>query len=102
MNNDNMLDYFNVKPSGNLSEKLKVLTECGFLTRDYVWKGKIRSKKLSKYRLKDNYLRFYLKYIEDKKAVIESGLYHNVDMENFSDWPSIMGLQFENLVLNNL
>jgi AAA+ ATPase superfamily predicted ATPase len=99
---DEICNYFKVKPSGNLNEKLKVLTECGFLTRDHVWKGKIRSKKLSKYRLKDNYLRFYLKYIEDKKTVIENGLYHDVDMENFSDWSSIMGLQFENLVLNNL
>lgn len=88
--------------SGNLSHKLSILKECGFLVRDYVWNEKKRSKKLSKYRLKDNYLRFYLKYIEPKKELIDKNLYHNIDLENLADWTSIMGLQFENLVLNNL
>ena len=57
---------------------------------------------MSNYRLKDNYLRFYLKYIENKKELIEKKLYQDVDLENLPDWTSIMGLQFENLVLNNL
>lgn len=88
--------------SGHLSERLTVLRECGFLERDYVWKEKKRIEKLSKYRLRDNYLRFYLKYIEPKKELIEKKLYNEVDLDNLPDWPSIMGLQFENLVLNNL
>jgi len=88
--------------SGHLSHKLTVLKECGFLMRDYVWHAKNRVSKLSKYRLKDNYLRFYLKYIEQKKELIEKKLYRDVDLENLPDWSSIMGLQFENLVLNNL
>lgn len=88
--------------SGNLSHKLSVLRECGFLVRDYVWNEKKRSEKLSKYRLKDNYLRFYLKYIEPKKDLIDKNLYRDIDLENLTDWTSIMGLQFENLVLNNL
>ena len=29
-------------------------------------------------------------------------LFREIDLENLPDWPSIMGLQFENLVLNNL
>src|SRR6202011_4920752 len=74
----------------------------GFLVRDYVWHAKKRVEKLSKYRLRDNYLRFYLKYIEPKKDLIEKNLYHDIDLENLPDWSSIMGLQFENLVLNNL
>jgi len=72
------------------------------VARDYVWRGEKCTRKLSKYRLRDNYLRFYLKYINDKKELIEKGLYQNVSLNNFDDWRSTLGLQFENLVLNNL
>lgn len=88
--------------TGYFYEKISMLTECGFLTRDHTWNGTHKSKKLSKFRLKDNYLRFYLKYIEEKKPLIDAGLLRNIDLENLNDWLSIMGLQFENLVLNNL
>ncbi|NGX39864.1 MAG: hypothetical protein KR126chlam1_01201 [Chlamydiae bacterium] len=98
---EEICDLLNIKASGGFSQKLNVLTECGFLKRDYVWLGKKRSR-LSKYRLCDNYLRFYLKYIEPKKDLIEKGLYRDVDLANLADWSSMMGLQFENLVLNNL
>lgn len=91
-----------IELSGHLSHKLTALKECGFLARDYAWQSNKRMKKLSKYRLKDNYLRFYLKYIEPKKELIEKKLLHELDLENLPDWSSIMGLQFENLVLNNL
>ncbi|MFI5343261.1 MAG: ATP-binding protein [Chlamydiales bacterium] len=99
---EEIAQLLNIQLSGNLSHKLMVLKECGFLERDYVWQAKKRLEKLSKYRLRDNYLRFYLKYIEPKKELIEKKLYNEVDIENLPDWPSIMGLQFENLVLNNL
>ncbi len=99
---DEIAQLLNIELSGHLSRKLAVLKECGFLVRDYVWKEKKRIDKLSKYRLRDNYLRFYLKYIEPKKELIEKKLYTDLDLENLPDWASIMGLQFENLVLNNL
>ena len=101
-NAEEIAQLLKIELSGHLSNKLAVLRECGFLVRDYVWDGKKCLNKLSKYRLKDNYLRFYLKYIENKKELIEKKLYQDVDLENLSDWSSIMGLQFENLVLNNL
>jgi hypothetical protein len=99
---EEIAQLLNIELSGNLSRKLTVLKECGFLARDYAWHAKKRLAKLSKYRLRDNYLRFYLKYIEPKKELIEKKLYNEVDLENLPDWTSIMGLQFENLVLNNL
>lgn len=92
----------NIELSGHLSHKLTVLKECGFVARDYAWRARQRLDRLSKYRLKDNYLRFYLKYIEPKKDLIEKKLYQDIDLENLPDWSSILGLQFENLVLNNL
>jgi len=40
--------------------------------RDYVWSVKEKAKsRLGYYRLSDNYLRFYLRYIEPNKEKIE-------------------------------
>jgi uncharacterized protein len=83
---------------GDLSEALDVLMESGFLARDYAWTlttGK--RKESSRYRVKDNYLRFYLKYIQPHKEQIESAHLQRLP----HGWLSIMGLQFENLVVNN-
>jgi len=99
---EKICQIMNVKQTGGFNKKLKVLQQCGFISRDYVWsKGKPRLK-LSKYRLSDNYLRFYLKYIDPKKELINKGLYHELHTEELDDWYSLMGLQFENMVLNNL
>jgi hypothetical protein len=63
---------------------------------------KTRKNPLSKFRLRDNYLRFYLKYIEPKKHLIEQGLYEDLFLEDLPEWNTIIGFQFENLILNNL
>ncbi len=92
------LDYSH---SSRFSAYLHDLEKAGFIKNDIHWSfktGKIKKQKL--WRLSDNYLRFYFKYIEPKKILIQKGLCH----ENFSimeSFSSIMGLQFENLVLNN-
>jgi len=91
-----------VTQSGYFNKKIKVLEACGFIKRDYIWQNGKRKNKLSKYRLSDNYLRFYLKYIEPKKPLIEAGLFHDLHLEELDDWYSLMGLQFENLILSNL
>ncbi len=88
--------------AGNLSDYLDDLTQSGFIERDHTWQlqtGNIS--KLSKYRLKDNYLRFYLKYIQAQKSKIEKGIFHQTSLTTLPNWDIIMGLQFENLVLNN-
>jgi len=88
--------------TGDISHYLEVLCEAGFLCRDYTWllpTGQIS--KLSKYRLKDNYIRFYLKYVLPNKAKIEKGIFKTQSLTSLPSWKSILGLQFENLVLNN-
>lgn len=97
-----LCDKLDIDPTGGLSHKLQVLTQSGFITRDYVWEKSKKKSKLSKFRLKDNYLRFYLKYIEQKKHLIEQGLYEDLFLEDLPEWNTIIGFQFENLVLNNL
>lgn len=91
-----------IMQTGGFSKTLNILQQSGFITRDYLWNAGAKKKKLYKYRLKDNYIRFYLNYIEPKKELINQGLYQDVHLEELPEWQSIMGLQFENLVLNNL
>lgn len=93
------LDY---PKSGTLSEYLDDLIESGFITRDYTWWVKSgKSSKLSQFRLSDNYLRFYLKYvIPNRDRVLRDG-FESLAVSSLPGWNAIMGLQFENLVLKN-
>lgn len=88
--------------NGVLTEYLENLVQAGFIRRDFVWDiGKKTKSKLSKYRLSDNYIRFYLKYIDNHKVNIEKGLFDDIHLSNLSGWYSLVGLQIENLILNN-
>ena len=92
-----------VAKSGLISEYLNDLVMSGFISRDHAWNPKtgITAPLLFKYRLRDNYLRFYLRYIENKLPEIERHIYQVKSLNALPAWASIMGLQFENLVLNN-
>ena len=93
------LNYVN---SGALSGYLSDLISSGFMSRDYTWHlkdGKVS--RLSHYRLKDNYLRFYLKYVAPYRHRIIEDTYKSVSMSSFKHWDTFIGLQFENLVISN-
>ena len=45
-----------------------------------------------RYRLKDNYARFYLKYIEPKMSIIQRGGYQFVSLEQLPEWDAVKGL----------
>ena len=88
--------------SGAISSYLDDLCQSSFISRDYTWhilRGE--TSKLSRYRLSDNYLRFYLKYIATNLHKIKQGHFKNQPLSTLPGWDSIMGLQFENLVLGN-
>ena len=53
------------------------------------------------YRLRDNYSRFYLKCIRPAARIIDEGSYAFHSLAQFDEWNAIMGLAFENLVVNN-
>lgn len=91
-----------VEKSGAIGEYLNDLVKSGFVRRDYTWHlhtGK--PSKLSHYRISDNYLRFYLKYIAPNKEKVERNSYSEQSLSFLPGWEGMMGLQFENLVLNN-
>lgn len=91
------------KSQGGLYSKyLDELIKAGFVKRDFTWYLKSgKEGKLSYYRLSDNYLRFYLKYIAPNRSKIEKGNISASMLNNLPGWESIMGLQFENLVIHN-
>lgn len=85
-----------------ISESLNALEISGFLAREFVYSPTGRKTKISRYRLKDNYLRFYLKYIEPSKDKILATRIPIKTVSHLSNWNTIAGFQFENLVLNHL
>jgi AAA+ ATPase superfamily predicted ATPase len=92
----------NIPVTGLLSEYLEELVTAGFIKRDYTWDIKSKhNARLSKYRLSDNYLRFYLRYIYKYRDRIERDMFAFKQVASLPEWNIIMGLQFENLVLNN-
>lgn len=89
---------------GNLSAYLQDLVMAGYLREEPLSKIGGGGNKNSHFRLSDNYLRFYLKYFEPRrKAIAQGGRRGRVSaLEKLPGWDTLLGFQFENLVLNNL
>lgn len=99
---EQLLKTLRVGKGGGISRYLEDLEKGGFIIRDHVWHFKEKTpSKLNRYRLKDNYLRFYLKYIEPNRESIRLGRFRYPSLGALPQWETVMGHQFENLVLNN-
>lgn len=99
---DEVCQRIGIKRTGEIGEYLEDLIESGFVTRDYTWLLKTgKASKLSQYRIADNYSRFYLKYIDPSRHKIEHDQFISRTISALPKWNTIMGLQFETLVLNN-
>jgi hypothetical protein len=89
-------------PSGTLSHHLQALEICGFVSKHPHWSLKTgKPGKLSLYRLSDNYLRFYIHYIEPNLSKIEQGSFLEVPLSSLTGWEPMLGFQLENLLLKN-
>lgn len=87
---------------GVYSTYLDNLVMAGYVKRDFTWHLKTgKGGKLSKYRLSDNYLRFFLKYIAPNRIQMDNGLFAYPSLASLPAWEVIMGMQFENLVVHN-
>jgi len=90
------------KTGSPLTSYLNDLTTAGFLEKDYIWSFKTgKERSIFCYRLSDNYLRFYLSFVEPNIAKINKNQYKQLSLTTFPGFNSIMGLQFENVVLKN-
>lgn len=89
--------------NGHVSDALADLVEAGFLSADEGLNPATgRDVREVRYRVRDNYVRFYLKYIEPRRKAVEDGSLRLVSPERLPGWDTVMGLQFETLVRNNL
>lgn len=85
-----------------LTDYLHELIVSGYVCQHHTWSMKSgKPGKIIQYRLSDNYLRFYFKYIEPKLSVITKGRFVDIDITGLPGWWSLLGLQFENMVLSN-
>ena len=88
--------------NGFFARTLRELGQGGFITDDPGTNPETgRAARPSKYRLRDNYTRFYLKYVRPHRSEIEAGSYRHASLEHLPEWPVVTGLQFENLIVNN-
>jgi AAA+ ATPase superfamily predicted ATPase len=88
--------------SGELTRCLNDLELSGFISRDYCYKPGGKKGSLSKVRICDNYLRFYLKYVDPNLSGIRRGVFNFTALDKLVAWETISGFQFENLFLNRL
>ena len=96
-------DSLGIERGGSLGSSLEELCEAGFVAKDEVLNPRTwKPGKLARYRLCDNYSRFYLKYIAPHIGEIKSGRFEFESLSELPGWQTIMGLQFENLVLNRV
>ena len=94
---ESLYEALGIGKTGKIGEYADDLIQTGLLSRDYTWSLKTGTdSKLSRLRLSDNYLRFYLKYIQPNRRRIERGT-----LTRLPNIDSILGLQFENVVLKN-
>lgn len=102
LENQEIAAALNYQRSGALSHYLQQLTISSFITRDLSWRLKDgKYGRFSKYRLSDNYLRFYLKFIEPNLEKIRRDDYEEIHLGTFPGYATTLGLQFENLVIKN-
>lgn len=89
--------------NGTLVQYLSDLGISGFIRKEIMWdfKNLQDKEKTIRYRLSDNYLRFYLKYIHPNSTKIEKGLFRNSGIDRLPTFDIFVGLQFENIILNN-
>ena len=95
--------HLGYEKSGVVSQYLDDLESSGFISKDYKYSISSGKKgKFSVFRLKDNYLKFYLKCIRPKSDALKKGELLPENITGALSWDAIIGLQFENLVLNNV
>lgn len=101
-NRETLVKILDSQSGGGLTEHLDNLIQAGFIQRDRLWHlDTHQESRLSTFRLSDNYVRFYLKCIHPNRSKIEQDGFAHFHIQDFPGWSALLGLQFENLVLNN-
>ena len=95
-------DELGLEKGGRVSAALSRLAEAGLAFADAAVNPETgKAARERRYRLVDNYSRFYVKYIEPVKGVIDAGAFELTSLDALEGFDSVLGLAFENLVVNN-
>ena len=90
-------------PNGSYVTALRDLRYSGFVAEDSGLSPLTgRPVKQVRYRVRDNYARFYLRVIEPRSEAIKAGLFSFSSLEQLNGWATILGLQFQNMILNHI
>lgn len=94
-------DKLNIASGGGLSKYLSNLENASMVS-SYISFGSKHNSKFRKFRLSDEFLIFYFKFIEPNIGIIESGVSDKL-FENLceSQWTSWLGFAFERFCLRN-
>ena len=88
--------------TGHFTEHLRALAEGGFIAAENGLNPETgKTARIDRYRLKDNYTRFYLRCVEPRKSEIATGGYRFASVGQLPGWDAIIGLAFENLIVNS-
>jgi len=88
--------------NGHLVDYLTELELAGFVSKDCGMNPCTgQHGRAVRYRLKDNYTRFYLHHVEPNAKEIEAGLFKYDSLAALKGWDTMKGFQFENLVVSN-
>ena len=91
-----------ITKGGDVTSAIGNLVEAGFLAEAGQLNPETgRELREKRFRIRDNYVRFYLKCIEPHKRIIDDGAFEVASLDELDGYDSIMGLAFENLVVNN-
>lgn len=97
-----LCDALGMEKSGVIGGYADDLRLAGFIEKDYTWNlNDGQEGRQYKYRLSDNYVRFYLKHVKPHAGSIERNRFTRKKLSGLAGWDTVMGLQFENLVLRN-
>ena len=89
--------------NGHLSACLAELETAGFVAKDTGLNPSTgKRSNVVRYRISDNYTRFYLKFIEPNRELIRKGTFTFISLAQLPGWNAALGLQFECLVYNNI
>ena len=103
MSGKEIAESLGVDNNGHLVDDLEELETAGFVEQDAGLNPATGGKsRFIRYRIADNYTRFYLKCIAPNLDVIRKGLFRFTSLEQLPGYAAMLGLQFECLLLNNL
>lgn len=95
-------EFMGTERGGHIARNLEELALAGFVAQDSGLNPETGSRaRQGRYRLADNYTRFFLRFIEPHLPEIEAGRFAFASLDSLPGWETTLGLQFENLVVNH-